>query len=169
MRPPSMATSSRTSRPGSPGLESKTPPRARIRVWLKEASTGSRSVLPFVASTTAWYRVVRCTGWPPASTVKSGVSVRPSTEMRDSDPPNVPSEDSLPEMPLNTLRLALANVKSPSRGVAPGTSAFQGPKWPRRTSICPGGTALVTDASNGIVRCPTDAMCSVWIVQTFGP
>ena len=44
----------------------------------------------------------------------------------------------------------MLNVKTPPSGVSPGSSACQGPNEPRVT-MSPGGTALVSVASNGIV------------------
>ena len=46
-------------------------------------------------------------------TMNSGVLVTPLTSIRSSDPLYFPSADRIPEMPLNTLRSAFSNVKSP--------------------------------------------------------
>ena len=78
-------------------------------------------------------------------TVKSGVEVLPSTSIFSSTPPNLPVEDSMPLIPLNTPRSALSKVYSAANGVCPGSSGLHGPKVPL-VSISPGGMALVSCA-----------------------
>ena len=117
----------------------------------------SRTVLPLVPSTMAWYFARRGMAWPTLVMVNSGVSVSPWTSIRSSRPPNVPFADRMPEMPLNTLRSASSKVNVPSSGVSPGSSLDQGPNDPWVT-ISPGGTPLVSVASNGIARSKVDRL-----------
>ncbi len=88
--------------------------------------------------------------------------------MRSRRPPNCPCAASRPEIPLNTLRSARLNVKTPSSGVRPGSSLAHGPNVPW-VVMAPGGTALSSVASNGIaVPVETLDIRRSWMSQIFG-